>query len=122
VAVKLLIDSNRFTDFARGLAEVVARFESADELWISLIVLGELRGGFAFGTKRDINEEILEKFLGRSMVQVLALDEETVDHYAAVYGGLRRGGNPTPPTICGSRRKRFNTTLSSTPAICTFTT
>jgi tRNA(fMet)-specific endonuclease VapC len=96
VAVKLFIDSNRFTDFARGLAEVVARFESADELWLSLIVLGELRGGFAFGTKSVLNEEILEKFLGRSMVQVLALDEETVDHYAAVYSGLRRGGTPIP--------------------------
>ena len=49
---------------------------------MSLIVLGELHGGFATGTKRRKNEEALEKFLKRSAVHVLALDEETVSHYA----------------------------------------
>ena len=94
--MKLLVDSNRFTDFARGVPDVVARFESADGLWMSLIVLGELRGGFATGTKRRKNEEALEKFLKRSAVHVLALDEETVSHYAFVYSTLRRKGRPIP--------------------------
>lgn len=94
--MRLLIDSNRYTDFARGVPDVVARFESADELWVSLIVLGELRGGFAFGSKRRKNEEALEKFLSRPEVQVLVLDEQTVEHYAFVYSSLRRKGTPIP--------------------------
>jgi tRNA(fMet)-specific endonuclease VapC len=94
--VRLLIDSNRFTDFARGDTDVVARFESADELWMSLIVLGELCGGFAFGTRRQSNEQALNKFLRRPMVQVLALDEETVDYYASIYASLRKNGTPIP--------------------------
>jgi len=94
--VNLLIDSNRFTDFARGNSDVVERFELANRLWMSLIVLGELRGGFAVGTKRHDNEQILEQFLKRSAVKVLILDEETVGHYAVIYSSLRRGGTPIP--------------------------
>lgn len=94
--MKLLVDTNRFIDFARGAQDVVARFELADELWMSLIVLGELRGGFSAGTQSRSNEESLNKFLDRSAVRVLALDEETVDKYASINGSLRRIGRPGP--------------------------
>lgn len=94
--MKLLIDSNRYTDFARGVADVVNRFESADELWMSLIVLGELRGGFALGSKGHKNEKALKQFLKRTAVHVLVLDEESVGHYAAIYSNLRRRGKPIP--------------------------
>jgi tRNA(fMet)-specific endonuclease VapC len=94
--VRLLVDSDRFTDFARGIPDVVDRFEAADELWMSLIVLGELRGGFAFGSRRHKNEAVLETFLKRSAVRVLILDEETTGHYAVIYSTLRRMGKPIP--------------------------
>ena len=94
--MKLIFDTNRYTDFARGVPEVVNRFESADELWLSIIVLGELRGGFAVGSKRRENEEKFEKFLARPNVKLLRLDEATAEHYSIVYSLLHRHGTLIP--------------------------
>jgi predicted nucleic acid-binding protein len=94
--VRLLVDANRFTDFARGNEDVVARFTAAEELWISLVVLGELRAGFVYGSKRRNNEQVLQQFLEGATVGVLYLDEETTKHYATVYGALRGQGTPIP--------------------------
>jgi tRNA(fMet)-specific endonuclease VapC len=94
--VRLIFDTNRYSDFARGVREVVSRFESADELCLSIIVLGELRGGFAVGSRRRENEGKFERFLARPNVKVLNLDETTTEHYAIVYKDLRRQGTKIP--------------------------
>jgi tRNA(fMet)-specific endonuclease VapC len=94
--VRLLIDTNRYTDFDYGVPEVVERFDMADELWLSLIVLGELRGGFAAGSKRQQNEQEFERFLARPNVKVLGLNEASADHYASVYSMLHRQGTLIP--------------------------
>jgi tRNA(fMet)-specific endonuclease VapC len=94
--VRLIFDTNRYTDFARGTPEVVSRFESAEELWLSIIVLGESRAGFAVGSKRRENEEKFEEFLARPRVKVLKLDETTADQYAIVYSMLHRQGTLIP--------------------------
>jgi tRNA(fMet)-specific endonuclease VapC len=94
--VRLLIDTNRYTDFARGVPEVVGRFEAADAIVVSVVVLGELRGGFAVGSQRAINEKVLNQFLTRENVVVLALDTSSSDYYAEVFSSLRRLGKPMP--------------------------
>jgi tRNA(fMet)-specific endonuclease VapC len=96
LAVRLIFDTNRYTDFARGVRDVVSRFELTDEHWLSIIVLGELRSGFAVGSKRRENEETFEKFLARPNVKVLNLDEATTEHYAIVYKDLRHQGALIP--------------------------
>jgi predicted nucleic acid-binding protein len=96
VEVRLLIASNRYTDFARGDPDVVARFEAADELWMSLIVLGEMRGGFALGTRSRKNEKLLEKFLKRPDVQVLVLGQEAARIYGDIWATLKKRGTPIP--------------------------
>jgi predicted nucleic acid-binding protein len=70
--------------------------ESAEELWLSLVVLGELRAGFTAGTKTRENEEALERFLHRYAVHILALDEETTVYYGSIYSTLRRSGRMIP--------------------------
>ena len=43
--VKLALDTNRYGDFCLGDAAVVAALESAEEVFLPFVVLGELRAG-----------------------------------------------------------------------------
>ena len=94
--MRLALDTNRYTDLCRGHAEVVHTVETADEVWLPFIVLGELRAGFAVGSQGPRNEATLRRFLLKPGVDVLYADEQTTHHYANVYRQLRKQGTPTP--------------------------
>jgi tRNA(fMet)-specific endonuclease VapC len=96
VAVRLALDTNRYTDLCRGHVSVVETVEFADEVWLPFIVLGELRAGFAVGSQGVRNEAVLRRFLLKSGVGVLYADEQTTHHYAAVFRQLRKQGSPIP--------------------------
>jgi tRNA(fMet)-specific endonuclease VapC len=96
VAVRLALDTNRYTDLCRGNVSVVEAIELADEVWLPFIVLGELRAGFAVGAQGPRNEAVLRRFLLKSRVAVLYADDQTTHHYAAVYRQLRKQGTPIP--------------------------
>ena len=94
--MRLALDTNRYTDLCRGTAEVVEMVEAAEEVWLPVIVLGELRAGFAVGSQGPRNEAILHRFLLKPGVGVLFADEQTTHHYANVYRQLRKQGTPIP--------------------------
>jgi predicted nucleic acid-binding protein len=94
--MRLLIDTNRYADMDAGDLEVIQRFESADELWLPLIVLGELYAGFELGDRKEQNEEQLGEFLDQSYAGVLYPDEGTAHRYGEVFALLRRRGTPIP--------------------------
>ena len=96
MAMKIALDTNRYTDFSRGEASIVRTLELADEVWLPFVVLGELRAGFAFGADGPQNESFLLRFLLKSGVGVLYPDEQTTHHYAAIYRQLRKQGTPIP--------------------------
>jgi tRNA(fMet)-specific endonuclease VapC len=96
VAVRLALDTNRYTDLCRGDAAVVETVECAEEVWLPFIVLGELRAGFAVGSQGPRNEAVLHRFLLKSGVRVLYADEQTTHLYSAVYRQLRKQGTPIP--------------------------
>ena len=96
MAVRLALDTNRYTDFSRGEASIVKTLELADEVWLPFIVLGELRAGFAVGTQGPHNEAVLRRFLMKPGIGVLFGDEQTTHHYAAIYRQLRKQGTPIP--------------------------
>jgi tRNA(fMet)-specific endonuclease VapC len=96
VAVRLALDTNRYTDLCRGIADVVETVEAADEVRLPFVVLGELRAGFAVGNQGPRNEAILRRFLLKPGVDVLYADEQTTHHYANVYRQLRKQGTPMP--------------------------
>jgi predicted nucleic acid-binding protein len=83
-------------DFCRGEARAIEVFKGASTLVIPLVVLAELRAGFAHGQKRDQNEQLLTRFLASARVEVLSPDEQTTHFYADLYAGLRRRGRPIP--------------------------
>jgi len=94
--VRLALDTNRYTDLCRGDASAINTVEHADEVWLPVIVLAELRAGFAVGSQGARNEAVLRRFLLKSGVRVLFADEQTTHHYAAVYRQLRKQGTPIP--------------------------
>jgi tRNA(fMet)-specific endonuclease VapC len=96
VAVRLALDTNRYTDLCRGDVSVVETVELAEQVWLPFIVLGELRAGFAAGSQGSRNEAVLRRFLLKSGVGVLYADEQTTHHYAAIYRQLRKQGTPIP--------------------------
>ena len=94
--MRLALDTNRYVDFCRGVPDVVKALEAAEAVYLPFVVLGELRGGFAIGSKGPQNERFLRRFLMREGVDILFADEQTTYHYAAVYRQLRAQGTPIP--------------------------
>jgi tRNA(fMet)-specific endonuclease VapC len=94
--MKLALDTNRYVDFARGEPDVIDVLETAEEILLPVIVLAELRAGFAVGSRGSVNEGSLRRFLQRPGVDVLAPDEQTTHHYAEVFRQLRQQGTPIP--------------------------
>ena len=92
----ILLDTNAYTAFMLGAVEVIEVIAHADQLFLTPIVLGELLGGFAAGTREPKNRAELARFLDSPRVEVLGVTAQTADSYALVYAGLRRKGQPIP--------------------------
>jgi len=94
--VKLLIDTNRYTDLARGDAALLEMVEHADQVFLPFIVIGELRAGFARGSRPTQNEQLLRRFLSQPKVAPLFADLMTTRIYADVLTTLYEQATPIP--------------------------
>jgi len=94
--MKLVLDTNRYSDLGRGEPEVVALLVAAEAIAVPVIVLGELRTGFRQGNREAQNEAALQKFLAQKDVRVLSVDSATSFIYAALEAELRTRGTPIP--------------------------
>lgn len=65
-----------------------------NHILIPLIVVGELRAGFAFGSKRRANEDLLDRFLGAPNVDTITITRTTTKCFADIFLALRRAGTP----------------------------
>jgi predicted nucleic acid-binding protein len=70
--------------------------EACDEIWIPLVVLGEIKAGFYGGTEQRRNEILLNKLLTKPTVGVLLPSHETAEQYARLFVQLKRAGTPVP--------------------------
>jgi tRNA(fMet)-specific endonuclease VapC len=94
--VKLLLDTNAYSELARGrpgLAELVRR---AEALLVSPVVIGELLWGFRRGARWEDNVADLRRFLAQPRVTLLPVTWITADRYSRIYSDLRRRGRPIP--------------------------
>jgi predicted nucleic acid-binding protein len=94
--MRLIIDTNRYSDMDAGDPEVSSRFEKAEELWLPFVVVGELRAGFLGGNRLDDNLLALERFLSRPNTAILLPDIDTMVFYAAIFHILKKQGELIP--------------------------
>jgi predicted nucleic acid-binding protein len=92
----ILIDTNAYTAFMLGDTAVVEVLAHAERICLNSIVLGELLGGFAAGTREAKNRAELARFLDSPRVEVVPVTALTADSYALAYSNLRRKGQPIP--------------------------
>lgn len=94
--IKVAVDTNRLTDLFQGDAALADRLGGCDEVWLPLVVLGEIRAGFLGGSQQPSNEVLLQEFLAKPTAGVLLPDRETAEHYARLFVQLKRAGTPIP--------------------------
>ena len=94
--VNVALDTSSYSDFMRGDAARVEILRTAHSISMPLIVLAELRAGFAAGNQESANAANLQRFLSRPRVSVLAPDELTTHHYAQLFLQLRSKGASIP--------------------------
>lgn len=92
----ILIDTNAYTAFKRGNEEIIDIIQNVEIIGVSPIVLGELLGGFDFGTKSTQNRKELHQFLESSRIKIYPLTLDTSNFYSQVYSSLKRKGQPIP--------------------------
>ena len=94
--MKLLLDTNVYSSLAQGDPATVRLIRRADELLMSVVVIGELRYGFRFWARLEENESMLLEFLTRPFVAAIPVTEVTADRYARIANSLRRRGSLIP--------------------------
>lgn len=93
---KILLDTNAYVRFLAGDEKVLDILAAADQVYISVFVLGELYSGFLAAKKAQENRKILDRFLAKPTVSVLDASRETAEVYGMVKDALRRAGQPIP--------------------------
>jgi tRNA(fMet)-specific endonuclease VapC len=80
----------------RGRKEVSNLLDSADEVYVPSIAIGELLAGFKRGNSEQRNKEVLARFLDLSRVGILSIDEDSAERYSVILDYLRLKGSPIP--------------------------
>jgi tRNA(fMet)-specific endonuclease VapC len=94
--LRVALDTNRLTDLFQGDRELSDRLGECDEVWVPLVVLGEIKAGFYGGSQQHRNEGLLVKFLAKPTVGILIPGRETAEHYGRLFVQLKRAGTPIP--------------------------
>ena len=94
--MRVLLDTNAYSLHAGGHKEVVDLVISAEEILMSVIVLGELLAGFHRGSRFMQNYSGLEDFLATPRVSVVEIGTATAEHYGQILASMLAKGRPIP--------------------------
>lgn len=94
--MKLLLDTNSYSDFMRGDEQVANHIRAAELVYMSPFVVGELLFGFRNGQRFEANQRKLQAFLESPVVQLLPVTMTTSDRYSRIAAALRVKGKPIP--------------------------
>jgi len=93
---KILLDTNAYISYLGGDEKVLDFLASADVVYISVFVAGELYAGFRGGTRYRQNKSLFERFLLKVTVEFLNATETTADIFGQLKDTLKRAGTPLP--------------------------
>ena len=88
------LDTSAYSAFNRGDKRLRKWFHADNDIIVPIVVVGELRAGFAAGSKRKENEDLLQRFLDSPNVIVATITDTTTRMYAEIYLRLRQKGKP----------------------------
>ncbi|MBI4618703.1 MAG: type II toxin-antitoxin system VapC family toxin [Desulfobacterales bacterium] len=95
--MKLVLDTNIYSDYAEGLPETVDFLATHGEyLYLPSIVIGELNFGFMKGNRQQFNERKLLQFINRLKVQIIDVDGDVARKYAIIFLSLQKKGAKIP--------------------------
>jgi len=94
--MKVVLDTSGYSALLRGDLGSLEVLQSATQVLVPVVVLGELHSGFRLGSRRADNERVLGEFLDRPSVLVVNVTHETAKRYAEIDVYLRRMGKPIP--------------------------
>jgi tRNA(fMet)-specific endonuclease VapC len=94
--MRICLDTNAYSAFKRGDADIIDLVETADEVSVPSIVLGELFAGFRMGSRTRRNTAELDDFLHRPGVSVAGVTRAVAERYGMLVGQLRQQGTPLP--------------------------
>jgi len=94
--MKVLLDTNAYSAMMRGHAEVARFVRNAEQVVLSVVVIGELLFGFRLGARLRKNMDELETFVANPYVAVAAVTRTTADRFARIAAALRAKGRPIP--------------------------
>lgn len=95
--MKLVLDTNIFSDYAEGVPQTVDFMATYGEfIYLPSVVLGELYFGFMKGSRQQINEKKLQQFIGRLKVEIIDINHDVARKYAIIYLSLQKQGNKIP--------------------------
>ena len=81
---------------ARGNKEVLDAVQTAENIGVNPVIIGELLSGFAQGTYASQNVKQLELFLDSPRCVVLPIVKESAQRYARIHHTLHKAGTPIP--------------------------
>ena len=90
----MIVDTNALSAFADGASLAIAALQSAGEVSVPVIVLGEFRYGITHSRRHREYEAWLEQYL--AAFRVLEVTNETAVEYALLRSELRHLGRPIP--------------------------
>ena len=93
---KILIDTSAYSRFLAGDQNLLDIIGSAEIVYMSIFVLGELYAGFSGGNKEQENRQALHNFLLVPTVKILNATAETAELFGFVKAGLAKAGTPLP--------------------------
>ncbi len=94
--MRIALDTNVYSAMAAGNKTTVYTLQSAQEIFVPIPVLAELRFGFLKSTKRVQHETYLTRFLSAPRVKTLDCDEQTTHFYSQLKFQLDTQGTPIP--------------------------
>lgn len=93
---RILLDTSAYTNLLKGDENVLDLLGNAEQVFMSVFVLGELYAGFMGGKKEKENRKRLSDFLQRSTVRILPAGEETAEIFGEIKTRLKVAGTPIP--------------------------
>ncbi len=93
---RIVLDTNCYGAFLAGDGKVLDCLAAAEVVFMSVVVLGELRAGFKGGSRERENLAMLASFLEKPTVRVLNVTEETAEVFGTLKSRLKKAGTPIP--------------------------